>query len=673
MTRPDGARGRSGGPARKAESTGGPARPRRPAPGEPGARPRRRPPPPESTGRAESTSIPPRPRPDGRRRQPPGDGSAARRSSGEIHTRGRDSDTPPPRRRRPPSDAERKAPTGANQTERRQRPGPRAPGPDGRPRKPRPRPEGAPGGNPGRARREDRPPGPHRPRRPEHTPATPTARSADGAIAGVTQAFRERVGRRTLTSRTGIGRGIIALLSVAVLVCTGYAWNSVTDLKSTITQLAGLDLGGADDGAVDILLVGTDSRTDAKGNPLSAKELRWLRSGEEVATNTDTILLVRIPNDGSSATAISIPRDSYVQVPGIGMSKINAAYGTTKEGVRKREVEAGTDAAKAEKDGVQAGRKALVDTVANLTGVKVDHYAEVGLLGFVLLTNAVGGVDVCLKAPVNEPFSGAKFKAGRQTLNGPKALSFVRQRHGLPRGDLDRITRQQVFMASLAQKMLSAKMLTDPGRLSDLQEAVSRSIVIDDNWDILNFAEQLKDLTGGRVKFSTIPVVTEQGWSEDGQQSVVEVDPKQVHAYTDALLTEKKNADEVEPADYTVDITNAGTIDGLAGNVSNIVTNKGFQPGKTSSDATDDRDSVVYAHSDDAGARKLAKDLGGLPVRVDGSLPDKHMRAVLTNTYEGPGSIADTGKQPDATPPSERTGSNRAPVNAGSSGPTCVN
>ncbi|NED68278.1 LytR family transcriptional regulator, partial [Streptomyces sp. SID10244] len=75
--------------------------------------------------------------------------------------------------------------------------------------------------------------------------------------------------------------------------------------------------GGADDGAVDILLVGTDSRTDAKGNPLSPSELKMLRSGEEVATNTDTILLIRIPNDGSSATAISIPRDSYVDVPGI--------------------------------------------------------------------------------------------------------------------------------------------------------------------------------------------------------------------------------------------------------------------------------------------------------------------------------------------------------------------
>ncbi len=459
-----------------------------------------------------------------------------------------------------------------------------------------------------------------------------------------------------------------------MLVCTGYAWNSVNSLNSNITQLAGLPLGGTKDGAVDILLVGMDSRTDAKGNPLSEKELRWLRSGDQVTTSTDTIVLIRIPDDGSSATAISIPRDSYVEVPGIGMSKINAAYGATKEGVRRREVEAGTPEAQAEHDGTLAGRKALIDTVATLTGVKVDHYAEIGLLGFALLTNAVGGVDVCLKNPVNEPFSGARFTAGRQTLRGPQALSFVRQRHDLPRGDLDRITRQQVFMASLTQKMLSAQMLTDPGKLSELQDAISRSVVIDDDWDVLKFAEQLKDLSGGRVKFATIPVVTEQGWSEDGQQSVVEVDPKQVQAFTEGLLNKQQaSAGSVDRADYTVDVVNAGTIDGLASNVSNILTNKGFQTGKTSSGAADDRDSIVYAHADDAGARLLAKELGGAAVRVDPSLPERRLRAVLTNTYEGPGSISDTGAQTDSTPAAEQVAANRPPITAGTDGPTCVN
>ncbi|NED59632.1 LytR C-terminal domain-containing protein, partial [Streptomyces sp. SID10244] len=105
-----------------------------------------------------------------------------------------------------------------------------------------------------------------------------------------------------------------------------------------------------------------------------------------------------------------------------------------------------------------------------------------------------------------------------------------------------------------------------------------------------------------------------QGWSDDGQQSVVQVDPKQVHSFTDNLLNSKKNEDAPDRADYTVDVVNAGTIDGLASNVSNILTTKGFQAGKTGTGASNDKDSVVYAHSDDAGAQQLAKDLGGAQV-----------------------------------------------------------
>ncbi|WAC54852.1 LCP family protein [Gordonia sp. SL306] len=701
-SRPDGARRRSGGRARPDEPTvasRGPAegrarRTQHPAQGQPSDPPprrRRRPDPGDpraehrtpTDGRTPTERRTPtdQARPDQpRRRRPPGAvNEQVRRRSGEIHTREdvatdgarrpRRPDDAAPRRRPRPADAP--APSARrDRAEGRPRP-PRADERAGAPGQPRRRrPAAAPGDDrwaveASRAAAAER----RRPAGPKPRPEPASESAGTPAAARVKQQFSWR----SRTTRTGLGRGLVALLSVAVLLCTGYAWNSVSNLNSNITQLAGLGLGGADDGAVDILLVGTDSRTDAKGNPLSPSELKMLRSGEEVATNTDTILLIRIPNDGSSATAISIPRDSYVDVPGIGMSKINAAYGTTKEGVRGRAVEAGDSEAAAEKEGTQAGRKALIDTVANLTGVKVDHYAEVGLLGFVLLTNAVGGVDVCLNDAVREPFSGARFSAGKQTLNGPKALSFVRQRHGLPRGDLDRITRQQVFMASLTQKMLSAHLLTDPGKLDELQRAVSRSVVIDNNWDILKFAEQLKDLTGGRVKFATIPVVTEQGWSDDGQQSVVQVDPKQVHSFTDNLLSSKKNEDAPDRADYTVDVVNAGTIDGLASNVSNILTTKGFQAGKTGTGASNDKDSVVYAHSDDAGARQLAKDLGGAQVRVDSSMPDKRMKAVLTNTYGGPGSIGDTGAQTDNVPASERVGNNRPPITAGSDGPTCVN
>ncbi|MDV6310790.1 LCP family protein [Gordonia amicalis] len=615
-------------------------------------RPRRRPAEPRDPRRR----VPPQ-EPASPRRPRRGDEPLGRRSSGEIHTRS----APAERKRSASPDSARK-------------------------RVPRPDAEKAPAKKAAPKKAAPRRTPPKKAAPGKHASAG-TARSA----AAVTEKLSATAESTTPTapptappgtvtrphagwaSGAGWGRALIAIASVAVLLCTGYAWNTMSDLETRITQLGGLGLGGAKDGAVDILLVGTDSRTDAKGNPLSPEEVKLLRSGEEVATNTDTILLVRIPEDGSSATAISIPRDSYVDVPGIGMSKINAAYGTTREGVRARAVEAGQSPEKAEKEGTLAGRKALVDTVANLTGVQVDHYAEVGLLGFVLLTNAVGGIDVCLNAPVRDPFSGARFRKGVQTLDGPRALSFVRQRHGLPRGDLDRITRQQAFMASLTQKVLSAGTLTDPGKLSEMQNAVARSIVIDDGWNIINFAEQLKDLSGGRVKFSTIPIVTEQGWSEDGLQSVVQVDPQAVKTYTSDLLTPKQAGADAQRGDFKVDVVNAGTIDGLGSNVANILTNKGYQSGETSSGKADTKDSVIYAKENGDAARLLAKDLGGVKVVEDPNLADDQLKVVLTNTYAGPGGLGDTGDQTDNTPASERVGNKRPPITAANKGPMCVN
>ncbi|GEE02063.1 hypothetical protein nbrc107696_25090 [Gordonia spumicola] len=478
-----------------------------------------------------------------------------------------------------------------------------------------------------------------------------------------------------------IGRSFVALLTVAVLIVTGFGWSRVNSLNSAVTQLDDLGLGGGgDDGAVDILLVGTDSRTDAKGNPMSDEELKWLRVAGDITTSTDTILLIRIPNDGSAATAVSIPRDSYVDIPGIGKSKINAAYGATREEVRIREVEAGASEEAAEAAGTKAGRQALIDTVANLTGVTVDHYAEVGLLGFALLTDAVGGVDVCLKHSVNEPLSGARFRKGRQTLDGPEALSFVRQRHDLPRGDLDRITRQQVYMASLAQKILSTQTLTDPGKLSELENAVSRSVVIDDGWNIISFAEQLKDLTGGNIKFTTIPVSDEPTWSDDGTQSVLGVDPDQVHTFITKLLGRTSPSTPSNPrSGVTVDVVNASTVDGLAANVMGVLTRLGFTKGTTSNKPMNEFDSIVFANSTDSDkAKQLVKDLGGnIEIREDSSLPDDRLRVALTNTYTGTGSIVQTGDQgqdqqttPTSTP---TTSSSTSVIKADSDGPVCVN
>ena len=181
-------------------------------------------------------------------------------------------------------------------------------------------------------------------------------------------------------------RAIAVIAALAVVVGTGVAWGKIRSFESGINHISAAALGGGgEDGAIDILLVGLDSRTDAHGNPLSADELAMLRAGDDVSTNTDTIILVRIPNNGKSATAISIPRDSYVDAPGLGKMKINGVFGEVKLDRMKQLVEEeGMDPAQAEPQATAAAREALIATVAKLTGVTVDHYAEIGLLGFAL-------------------------------------------------------------------------------------------------------------------------------------------------------------------------------------------------------------------------------------------------------------------------------------------------
>ncbi len=483
-------------------------------------------------------------------------------------------------------------------------------------------------------------------------------------------------------------RVIAVSMALAVVVGTGVAWGKIRSFESGINHISPIALGGGgEDGAIDILLVGMDSRTDAHGNPLSEEELATLRAGDDEATNTDTIILVRIPNNGESATAISIPRDSYVQAPGVGKMKINGVYGSAHfEKLTELVEQDGEDPQQAEKQAAEAGREALIKTVASLTGVTVDHYAEIGLLGFSLITDALGGVNVCLREAVYEPLSGADFPAGWQKLDGPQALSFVRQRHDLPRGDLDRVVRQQVVMASLAHDVISSKTLSSPSTLNRLQDAVQRSVVLSDGWDVMEFAEQLQKLAAGNVAFATIPVLQENGWSDDGMQSVVRVDPTEVKEWVTSLLHDQEEGKTEEiaytPDKTTADVVNASDVNGLAAAVSQVLTTKGFTPGATGNHEGPPvtNSQVQAAKADDLGAQAISQDLGGLPVVEDPSVAPGTVRVVLAADYTGPGSGLDgsdpmlTTADPVVAASGESTEAPPSPIiTAGSDDPECVN
>jgi len=323
-----------------------------------------------------------------------------------------------------------------------------------------------------------------------------------------------------------VGRTVIALVSAAALVAVGIGWFTLDRIKaSTNTTQALAQVGSepnqppVDDGATDILLVGDDSRTDAQGNPLPDRVLKGLlRTTFDAGVNTDTIMILRLPNNGGPTYAVSIPRDTYVDIPGYQKDKINSAYGVLT----------------ARTHSTAAGQKALIETVQNLTGAHIDHYVEVNLYGFYLLSKAVGGVEVCLKHATSDPDSGSNFRAGTQLVSGANALSFVRQRKNLPNGDLDRIVRQQVFLASAARKVLSAGTLTSPTALSALLDAMKKSLVTDPGLDFPSLVQQLQGLASGAMEFVTIPVVNSNARSASGQ-SIVQVDVSQVHQFMTAL------------------------------------------------------------------------------------------------------------------------------------------
>jgi LCP family protein required for cell wall assembly len=454
---------------------------------------------------------------------------------------------------------------------------------------------------------------------------------------------------------------VLAMVSALVLALTGYGWTTFQNLHGGLSTTDVIGRASPDK-ATDILLVGLDSRTDAHDQPLAPDVLSRLHAGSNEGELTDTLILVRIPNDGRHAVAISLPRDLYVQLPdGYGKHKLNSAYARAKSATAERLVAQGVDPATVRTESVAAGRKLLLQAVKDLTGVGIDHYAEINLLGFSLLTDAVGGVAVCLKAPVHDKFSGANFPAGPQLISGPDALAFVRQRHGLPRGDLDRIVRQQAYMASLANKVLTAGTLANPSRIDQLISATQQSLVLDEGFDVLDFATRMQGLAAGNMVFETVPVLGDGDSESDG--SVLKVDPQAVQAFV-AQAIDSPSATKPKPgppvrATITVDVFNASAVTGLARSVSDQLIGQGFLQGVVSNSPTRATSVVHYPSGGEDAGQVVADTLGGLPLEEDARLAAGTVQVYLGKDYSGPVRPRTTGASLLRVDTSAATGSGR--------------
>lgn len=296
-----------------------------------------------------------------------------------------------------------------------------------------------------------------------------------------------------------------------------------------------------------ILIMGLDSRLDENGRPLPQDIQNALHAGDDSGGfyNANVLMLVHIPADGSRSTAISVPRDDYVQTagfPGAGFkAKVKEAYSygfAAKQAALLGAGRPNDDATyQAARD---AGRAAELATVsAFLGGVRIDHFVEITMVAFYQVARAIAPITVCVNRATQDTFSGADFRAGTQQIDAQQAMAFVRQRRDTSDPtydftDLDRTRRQQAFIVSVLHQLKQAGTFTNLPKMEAVLDAVSKNMAVDRSLDLLTLAQQATSLTGGNISFSTLPILG-FGTSPDGA-SVNLVDVAQIQATVRALL-----------------------------------------------------------------------------------------------------------------------------------------
>lgn len=250
------------------------------------------------------------------------------------------------------------------------------------------------------------------------------------------------------------------------------------------------------------LVAGVDTRSEVPTTGTAARSSRRGRA--------DAVILIRLTGDREHAYVVSIPRDAWVPVPGHGQAKINAGY-------------------------AWGGAALFAATVERLIDVRVDHVAVVDFAGFRSLTDAVGGVTVTIRRPSYDRHRDRVWEVGKHRLDGAAALAYVRQRAGLPRGDLDRAQRHQAYLRALMTKLIDGRTLVNPIRLAQVLDAVSETVSVDENLrngDLRALMFTLLGLNPERVLFATAPV---DRLGREGRQQVVYLDDERGRAFWSAF------------------------------------------------------------------------------------------------------------------------------------------
>ena len=485
-----------------------------------------------------------------------------------------------------------------------------------------------------------------------------------------------------------VGYAAACLAAMVVIVVAGYAHGLV---KLTDQIEGGASIGGGPSvGAMNILLMGLESRTDFDGNTLSAAQLTTTHSGSDEpggdlgAQDTDTLILIHVFAGGQKAVGYSIPRDDVVNYPhtsdGVTEGKIDGAYNYAyTQYVNDNVGKLGKDALY--QGANQAGQVFQVQTVESVAGVHIDHFVVSNIYGFELIASELGGMEVCLKpAPasiepdgfgfggnlVDLPFPGANFKLDSNSgfnaikydgynsksdaaqylhLSPPQALAFVRARDSLPGVDIGRTHRQQAAIDYIIYDLKNRNVLTDPSVISSLLTGASSYLKTDNGFSLLDFAPEMKALTGSNLSLATLPDAAVQNiyipafgnQLQDANYIYVPDIQRMVNAgfYGSAAVKPAKSV--------TVDVYNGSGAPGLAGDAAQAFASQGYTAGKAAnasaqSQPVQDDTQVFYGAGAAADAESVADQVGAmtacgaLGATALASLPAGHVEVLFGST-----------------------------------------
>ena len=520
--------------------------------------------------------------------------------------------------------------------------------------------------------------------------------SGGGQVRSPTPRPRHRLHRNHLIAA---GANVLAaLVSALVVVVTGIGWITYRTASAGITTSEALAGEPASIGRdQNILIMGLDSRRDQRGRPLPPDIYDALHAGDEYSgdVTADALIVLHLPAGGGTATAISIPRDDYVDLAGCPTSdcrgKIKEAYRFAYQQVMDRlgspNLESNTvspdgqDSAAKEQRAREAGRKAEISTVRRLLQIPIDHFIEVTLVGFFQVARLVEPITVCLNEDTADPYySGADFHQGNQQISAAQAMSFVRQRRDANDAmftDLDRTRRQQAFIVSVVRALRRSGVWSTPTRLRALVDVAKQNIAVDAGFDLDDFVRNAAAFPNRPVMLYTLPVTSFGEISNGAYVNFIDVPTIRsvVHSLVAAdspvSASTSPTSAAAQPGDgaaltarnVALDVVNASGRQGEAAAAEMSLATGHFTKGTVgTADSTSQTSTIAYGPGAKAAAAELADELG-ITATASESVSPNTVRLTVGTDFSGFDNLnptstsqATTAATPVTTVPATGTG-----------------